>query len=238
MILFGRRFEPAPWSMLLTLAGVVLFVGLGNWQLQRAAYKQAIEDRFEQRLAQEYRLLAGGDDFSDIEYRKLILRGRFDNRRHFLLDNRLHRGRAGYHVLTPLYLNDSDYIILVDRGWAPWGEARQPLPVVPPIEDRAEVRGIASLPSAPAIEFGSVGLSASWPQLIGHVDIEALRRQYDSRLAPFVLWLAPEESGVFVRDWKPVWMPPEKSRAYAVQWFIFAALAVVLFIVLNLRKSE
>ena len=238
MNLRGRQFKPARWSIALTIAGVALFCVLGNWQLERAAYKQSIQDRFEARLAQDYRLLRGDDDFDDIEYRKLVLRGRFDNSRHFLLDNQLHQGRAGYHVLTPLHLFDRDEIVLVNRGWAPWGATRTPLPGIAAVEDRDAVAGIASFPSEPALELGRIELGEAWPQLIGHVDIDALRAQYAPDLLPFVLWLAPEEPGAYLREWNPVWLPPEKSRAYAVQWFSFAAVAVILFVVLNWRKSE
>lgn len=238
MILFGRRFRPPRWSVVLTLAGVILFCLLGYWQLERAAYKQSIQDRFERRLAQDYQPLRGDDDLADIEYRKLVLKGRFDNSRHFLLDNQLHRGKAGYQVLTPLHLTDRDRIVLVNRGWAAWGEARRPLPAIVPARDRAGVAGIASFPSAPLLELGPVELGGSWPQLIGHVDFDALRAQYSRDLLPFVLWLAPEEPDAYLREWNPVWLPPEKSRAYAVQWFGFAALALILFIVLNLRKIE
>jgi cytochrome oxidase assembly protein ShyY1 len=53
-----------------------------------------------------------------------------------------------------------------------------------------------------------------------------------------VLWMAPESRGNYLRDWHPVWLPPERSRAYAVQWFSFAGIALLLFILLNLRKIE
>ena len=86
--------------------------------------------------------------------------------------------------------------------------------------------------------MGGLTLSDSWPQLIPYIDIDALQPAFDDNLLPFVLWLAPEEQGAYVRDWKPVWMRPEKSRAYAVQWFAFAFLALVFFIILNLRKIE
>ena len=237
MNLLGRRFQPARWSMILTALGVTVFCLLGNWQLQRAAYKESIENRFEQRLAEDYRLLGADEKFDDIEYRKLRLKGRFDNSRHFLLDNQLHQGRAGYHVLTPLHLNDRDDIILVDRGWAPWGPRRDPLPEIRPVENPAEVVGIAKIPSEPALDLGGVRLGDSWPQLITHVDIDALRQQYSADLLPMILWLAPERPGHYLREWNPVWLPPEKSRAYAVQWFAFAAVAIILFVVLNLRKT-
>ena len=34
----------------------------------------------------------------------------------------------------------------------------------------------------------------------------ALQASFDNRLLPWVLWLAPEQPGAYVRDWKPVWM--------------------------------
>lgn len=238
MNLFGRRFEPAPWSILLTAAGVVLFLALGNWQLQRAAYKQALKDKFETRLAGEYELFRPGDEYDDMQYRKLVLRGSFDESHHFLLDNQLHQGRAGYHVLTPFRIADSDDVILVNRGWAAWGAAREPLPRIPPPETQGRVAGIVSIPSEPALRLGGFGSADGWPRLIPYIDFEILRSQYSGRLLPYVLWLGPEQPGAYLRVWKPVWLPPEKSRAYATQWFAFAAVALVLFIVLNLRKVE
>ena len=86
--------------------------------------------------------------------------------------------------------------------------------------------------------MGGVHLSGRWPQLLPYIDIEALQGAFDGRLQPWILWLAPEQPGAYVRDWQPVWMRPEKSRAYALQWFAFALLALVFFIILNLRKIE
>jgi len=39
MMIGRRRFLPTWWSVALTVAGVSLFVALGMWQLERAAYK-------------------------------------------------------------------------------------------------------------------------------------------------------------------------------------------------------
>ena len=238
MIMFGRRFEPALWSVVLTLAGVSLFCSLGYWQLQRAAYKQDIETRFETRLQQDYRLYDVDRDQDDIQYRRLIFRGRYQPDRHFLLDNQTHQGRAGYHVLTPLLLNDSDSVLLVNRGWAPWGARRTPLPSIDPPVTEGEIAGIVHIPGEPALRLGEVVIDDDWPQLLPYLDLQDLRAQYSDQLLPFILWVSPDAPGSYVRDWDPVWLPPEKSRAYAVQWFSFAAIALLLFVILNLRKPE
>jgi len=238
MMVGGRRFKPALWSLALTVAGMSLFIALGFWQLQRAALKEDIENRFEQRLAEPYRALQSLDEPVEIEYRKLVLQGSYDTARSLLLDNQLHRGRAGYHVLTPLRLRDSDAVVLVNRGWAPWGGSRDVTPLVLEPVNADGIAGIAYFPSEPALQMGDAAADSDWPRLIPYVDIDALQPLYQGRLLPWVLWLAPEHPGEYVRDWKPVWMRPEKSRAYATQWFAFALLALVLFVILNLRKIE
>jgi surfeit locus 1 family protein len=237
MIIGRRRFQPTWGAVALTVAGMTLFVVLGLWQLQRAALKEAIEAKFEQRLEEPYQALRSVGD-GDIEYRKLVLQGHYDTRYSLLVDNQLHRGRAGYYILTPLRLKDSDHIVLVNRGWAPWGESRaQPAPLVEPVNVDG-VSGVAYFPSEPALAMGATGSEGDWPRLISYVDIDALQSHFDGHLVPWVLWLAPEHPGQYVRDWNPVWMRPEKSRAYATQWFAFALLALVFFVILNLRKIE
>lgn len=236
---FGEReFDPSRWSILLTAAGTALFVSLGMWQLERAAFKDSIQARFEQRLAEDYHELTATDDLADVQYRKLRFRGRYHGAHHFLLDNQVHRGRAGYQVITPFYLTDSDQIVLVNRGWAAWGASREQVPEILPADAGGTVSGIAFVPGEPALALGEVELSGNWPQLIPYVDLVALQQQYSEQLLPLVLWLAPEQPGAYVREWDPVWLPPEKSRAYAVQWFSFATIALILFVVLNLRKTE
>jgi surfeit locus 1 family protein len=238
MLIGGRRFRPAWWSVALTAAGMSLFVALGMWQLERAHFKEEIETRFERRLEQPYRAFSSIDDLSDIEYRKLLLQGRYDNGRNLLVDNQLYRGKAGYYVVTPLQLRDSDYLVLVNRGWVAWGESRDEVAPIPDPVSAGGVAGIAYFPSEPALQLGELEQSAGWPLLVTHIDIGALQARFDGRLLPLVLWLAPEQQGSYVREWNPVWMRPEKSRAYATQWFAFAAVALVLFIIMNLRKTE
>ena len=240
MILSGRRFRPRWWSVLLTATGIVLFSTLGFWQLERAALKEDIATRFEERLAQDYQPYTSraDDEVRDLEYRKVLLDGRYDSTRTLLVDNQVNRGRAGYHVVTPLRLRDSDRVVLVNRGWAPWGESRQQIEPVAVPAQAGEVAGIAYFPSDPAFDFGGGESAGEWPRLITHIDIDALQAEFDGRLLPWVLWLAPEVPGSYVREWKPVWMQPEKSRAYATQWFAFAGLALLFFVFLNLRKVE
>lgn len=241
MILFNRRFTPSWLMAILTFAGLCLFISLGLWQLERAAYKNDIKLRFETRLDADYRHFSAGDsasgpDWSEMEFRKLILQGQYDSGQTMLIDNRIHKGEAGYHVLTPFKLNGGDNIVLVNRGWVALGNSRDQLPLIKEPAVDGMIRGIVSIPRSGGFRMGKVSLKDEWPQVIPFVDIDAKQVQFQNHLLPMTLWLDPEQAGYYRRHWNPVWADPEKSRAYAWQWFSFAAISVVLFVGLNLRR--
>ena len=238
MIIGSRQFSPAIWSIFLTLGGVVLFVILGLWQLDRADYKRAIIDKYNLRLTQPAQLFNARDDLENIEFRRLIVNGEYDLEHSFYVDNELHRGEAGYLILTPFRLAGSEQIILVDRGWVSMGDSRQILPALKQAKVESPITGVASFPDYSGFRLGELSLSGQWPRVIPYIDIEALQTQFSPQLLPLVLRLAPDQPGHYIRAWKPVWLDPEKSRAYAVQWFSFALIALIFFVVLNLRKVE
>lgn len=223
---------------IITLTVVIIFVKLAMWQLDRADFKDAIKEKFESRLATDYQRFSVTDSLTDIDYRNLILDGEFDVNRTILVDNKLFEGRAGYDVLTPFILSGSRKVVLVNRGWVALGNSRDILPVIEQPAVLDEVKGIASVPNTEGFRMGAVSLTDSWPQVVPFIDIEAMQESFPDGLLPLVLWLAPDQPGYYQRSWNPVWADPEKSRAYALQWFIFALIAAGLYLFLNLRKLE
>ncbi len=235
MIIFNRKFKPS-WLMLsITLLAVTLFALLGLWQFERAEFKQTIQQKYESRLASEYVPFGMTENWPDIEYQKVILQGELDTMRTLLLDNQLYKGQAGYHVISPFRLSTGG-VILVNRGWVGAGTSRQDLPAIQIPVNLDRVLGIVTIPDGNIFRLGSVMLHENWPQVIPFIDFSALQAEFDNKLMPVIIWLGAEQQGAYVRDWQPVWLKPEKSRAYAWQWFAFAAIALILFFVLNLRK--
>jgi len=243
MIIFNRRFTPSWLMFLMMLAGLLLFISLGLWQLDRAAFKDAIKTGFETRLNASYRPLENLEALSEpdgqiMQFEKLIIAGHYDSGRNILIDNQIYRGQAGYHVLTPFKINGVDKMVLVNRGWVILGNSRDELPSIEAPMDGGVVQGIVSIPDTGGFRMGEVSLNDKWPQVIPYVDIDAMQTQFQGRLLPIILWLDPEQTGHYQRQWNPVWADPEKSRAYAWQWFAFAAISLGLFLVLNLHKVK
>ncbi len=227
-----------------TLATVLLLpvlISLGFWQLHRADVKRALEEAYAQRARAPALDLARVErwDESRLRYRRARVRGRYLAGRQILLDNQVHEGRAGYHVLTPLVPGAGEHCVLVDRGWipAPGDRSRVPEPGVP--AGTVSVRGLLDQAPEPGIRLGTaVTEPVRWPLVVPWVDPAALALHLGCRPAPLVLKLDPDLAGGFVRDWQPVSLQPEKSVSYAVQWFAMAVMLVVIYLALHLRRRN
>ena len=225
------RFTPRLLPTLATVAAVVVFALLGRWQLGRADEKRELVAAFEAagpavELPDDSQVLP--------RYQRVVARGRYDTKHQFLLDNRIHEGRPGVQVLTPLVLEGGG-TMLVNRGWLPFGRTRQDLPDVAVAEDPRRVAGkIDELPRA-GIQLAAVA-STGWPRLVnypGMKDLEALSGgDYHARI---ILLDAAEPDG-YVRDWRLHGASPDRNLGYAIQWFAFAATAVAIWIGLSLRR--
>lgn len=113
-------FRPLPVATIATLIAVVVLGALGNWQMERLTWKNALVAAAETRSEQSPVLLATVLDAApdEREYMHVWARGVFDYAHEAYLFSHLEDGRTGFQVLTPLELVDGR-IILVDRGFVP-----------------------------------------------------------------------------------------------------------------------
>lgn len=232
----GRRvFAPNPWLTLLALAVFVLLCGLGRWQLGRAEEKRVLWAGFE---AGSEPATALPLTFAPVDrYRQVSVTGRYDAARQFLLDNMSHAGQPGYHVLTPLKLDDGR-AVLVDRGFVPFGTARRDQ--APPIAVGGETRSIKGRMDAlprPAVELPGATAGA-WPRVVSFPRMTEVAAALDVTLHPQVLLLDPAAPDGFVRDWRPPGLAPDQHLGYAVQWFGLAATLAAIWLVLSFPKRE
>lgn len=234
----GRReFAPSWFMTVLTLVGCVLFVSLGRWQWERGQAREAEWQAFERGARRALPL--GTRSLDELErFQRVTVRGTYDTEHQFLLDNRTHDGRAGYEVLTPLTLEDGR-VLLVNRGWVPFTGYRERLPDVS-LDASAplDVTGrVAELPSA-GIARGRVApaVEAPWPKLASFPGMEQLSHALGRELEPRILLLDAGEPHGYVREWLPPGPQPETHFSYAIQWWCFAALALILWLTLSTRK--
>ena len=191
------------------LAAVVIAaicVRLGLWQLdrleQRKARNAAIEGAFREPPIPAERAL--NDSMS--RFRRIIASGRWDYSRETTVSGRTHNGSPGVHIVTPLMVEDT-IDILVNRGWVYSPDART-----------------ADLSRWHEGDRG---------ELVGYVDELPSSIRGSGRPPLYVVALADsgppsaEAAGRPVRLPVPAFGDRGPHLNYAVQWFSFAAIALI-----------
>ncbi len=227
----------------MTLAALVLltlFVGLGRWQWQRGELKAEQWRAFE--AAPEPELTENPPDFDALpRYSRMAFQCRVDGAHQFLLENRTHAGLPGYEVLTPCQAVNGRRI-LVNRGWIPFGGRRDQLPdIALNLDEAIVVSGrIDELPVA-GLQSGRAPPDArqDWPRVTTFPTHDELQSALGEPIARRILLLDPQVEGIgFVREWSPPGLPPDRHFSYAIQWWGFAVVLLVLYFALNFRKVE
>ena len=229
-------FRPSTGATLLLVLLAAAFTWLGFWQLDRAALKRGLQQSYEAAPVLNTIPASGAD-----RYTRLILQGKFDPKRHVLIDNRVYRGQPGVHVLTPFRSAISSTLLVVNRGWLPMAADRSRLPEVPTLDAGLSIHGHLEPIRHPGAMLGAPDTlrADSWPQLATYPEIDQLAEAFGAELFPMVLYLAPDSPGGFGdRDWSPHTMGLEKSQAYAVQWFALALGTVVAWAVLGRLRGK
>jgi surfeit locus 1 family protein len=235
--IFGREFTPSLLMTVIAAAGFALFCVLGLWQLQRADLKREIEQRFRDQFAEPYRYVVLDAEVNPLlQYKKIQLSGHYAPQFTLLLDNQVFKQQVGYQVLTPFFINKNQ-AVLVNRGWVALGNDRAVLPDIIPPENNRQLQGIVTIPSTAGLRMGEVVVDGRWPLRIPYIDLKKIQQGVDFELLPYVVWLSEDADDVYLRKWQPIWSSPEKSEAYALQWFSFAAIVLILFVALNLKKT-
>ncbi|MEM9301458.1 MAG: SURF1 family protein [Pseudomonadota bacterium] len=208
------------------LALIALFVNLGNWQSERAAFKDRLFADFDAASSQppsRVGSLEGLPDYSPVEIDVALLP---DVR--IYLENQLVAGRDGVHLYRPATLADRT-VVLVNFGWQPVGQRRE-LPPIPDVQPAATVAALVAPMPPGGIRLGELDLTTQTsPFRVPWLDRAQLASRLNLDLAPQILLLTAD-SDVFVREWRPVTMEADRHRGYAFQWYALAA-AVSLFTV-------
>jgi surfeit locus 1 family protein len=231
-----RRFRPTLWPTLALAVLVAATVGLGNWQRHRGAEKEALRAQYELNARQPpIELTADSSNASALRFRPVRARGEFDGARQVLIDNKVHAGRAGYDVVTPLKLAGGNRYVLVDRGWIAQGAHRSELPRVPPPRGEISVEGRINLPPARYLELK---MEAGASPVRQNLDIDRIAAATGLPLLPFVIEQSSDAGDSLVRDWPPPDFGIDQHRSYMLQWYSLAGLGILLWLALNWRALD
>lgn len=220
---------------MLAMAGIAAGIFLAQWQTGRAHQKQVVAAAMSQRTTAPA-IHVGGEllKAEDVEYRTVAARGRFDPRGLVYLDNRVHKGRAGYEVIMPLRIEGTEIHLLVNRGWIAGTGDRQRLPEVRTPEELVAVSGIAVIPGKMVYELSEAAIEGKVWQ---NVSIERYSVHSGYSVHPVLVRQTNDVPDGLVRDWAVSDRAINVHRSYAFQWYALAVLVLVIYLVMSFKRD-
>lgn len=208
---------------------IALTFSLGRWQLSRAEYKQHLAADMqarEQAPALDNRALVKSENLALDVHRRVQLRGQWLAERTVYLDNRPMAGRAGFWVITPLQLEGSTRVMLVQRGWIArdFADRTRLAPVDTPAGP-VEVSARLALSPGKLYEFKGEDVG----RIRQNLDLAEYRRQTGLDLLDAIAVQVGAPSEGLQRQWDAPDLGLDKHRGYAFQWFGLCALLVGLY---------
>lgn len=211
---------------------VALTFSLGQWQLRRAAQKLGLQYAIEAQgnlpilKAADLAGLNSLQSFEDLVHRQATLKGVWRSEHTVFLDNRQMQGKPGFIAVTPLVLDGSGRVILVQRGWIPrnFGD-RNNLPTIQTPVGPVTVRGRIAPPPSKLYEFKGTDSG----RIRQNIDIADFGREINLELLSVSMLQTGVANEGLLRDWAQPKAGTDKHYGYAFQWFALCALMAGLY---------
>jgi surfeit locus 1 family protein len=213
-----------------TAAAVAVTASLGVWQLGRADQKNTLQALIESRAQErpwgnaDVLTVSGPDDGL---HRRVTLQGVWQSDATVLLDNRPMGGQVGFWVISPLRLQGSERVVLVNRGWVArdfMDRSRIP-PFETPVK-AVEVQGRLTPPVSALYEFAP----APPGPMRQNVVLADYARETGLDFLPITVAQTDPSAGGLSREWPVITAKVHTHYGYAAQWFSLSALCAGLYL--------
>lgn len=233
------RFRWIPFTVTLLL--VILGVTLAQWQTRRGNQKQEMGITLLQRQAAPIMPLGRElQKVDEIEYRQLSVQGEFIADWAIYLDNRPNHGIAGFYVLMPFKIVNSNVHVLVMRGWLPRDSLNRTKlqPYATPV-GMLTIKGTARRDVGHVLQLGHA--ETLYPgAIVQNANLTEFSTASKLQFQPFVIEQTSSNDNTadgLLRDWPRPSLGIEKHRGYAFQWYALATMALIFFIVTGCRRE-
>jgi surfeit locus 1 family protein len=220
------------WPAAMTLLGVAMLIGLGNWQMRRLAWKEGLIAAITERTHAEPIPLAEAERRSgDIEYMRVKVKGQLLNDRELDFYAFDEQAGPGWHIVVPLQLADGS-IVFVNRGFVPdeLKDAAKRKEGQPAGE--VEIVGLARKPEIPgAFTPANDATKNVWYWRDLPAMAAAALAPDKPRVVPFVIdaELEPRMPGGWPKGGVTRLELPNRHLEYALTWYGLAAALVSVF---------
>jgi surfeit locus 1 family protein len=228
-----KKFNPGLRITIFFVIFAVVFFSLGIWQIERGQTKTQIMSEFENKLTKEPIYL----NAESKKWDRVLVNGKWENKKQLLIDNVIHQGIAGYKVLTPLRIDETNKLILVDRGWIKQNKFRDQLPDIQIPDDFESVSGTLEQPEL-GLVLSEELISNNWPKISQTKNVEVISKAYTEEIFPMILLADPllKNSLEYIKI-TPTNMTPIKHYGYSAQWFLMFIVLCFMYIWYGLSRN-
>lgn len=243
--MFFKKYE-FNFTLIPTTAFIVAFIcfiQLGFWQLERASEKNNINSNYTLRQDDTLINLNNTNSINNKEallWRRAEVNGSFLNKKNIILDNQIFNQIAGFNILTPFLIKDSNYVVLINRGWHPNLASRDLIPDIQNLEGIKALKGyIAKFPSS-GISLGQDNIETLNASVfrMQRLDFDKLKYFLTFNLLPYMIYIDPLIDKGNYNTFKLPAPDSEKNYGYAFQWFAFAFTLLIIFIKIGIRRKN
>lgn len=242
-------FRPSLIGTVLTLICIPLFIKFGFWQYNKAQQKQAIQAAYNQAKVDQALdfpldiLSQKNLTINDWNYKKVTVTGVYETKYQLLLDNKVEGSRVGYHVITPLKINQTSEYVLVNRGWIQGKDTHTDIPKFETPSGPQTITGQIWVPSKKIFTLEDKTMSPlnsqSWQMVWQNMDMEQYKRQVPFAVSPLMIKLdQTSTAGGFVRSWEVPAARIATNMGYAYQWFGFALAALLIYLYMSVTRVK
>ena len=240
-------FRPSLVGTLTMLICIPLFIKLGLWQYHKAQQKLAVQAVYmssQHDGVLDFPLDVSNQDALVIDawkYKKVKVSGYYAPQYQVLLDNQTEGNRAGYHVITPLQILNTQQYVLVNRGWIVAKDTHTELPRFETPTTLQTIEGQIWVPSKKFFTLENVAVqkaplaNTAWQNM----DMVKYQKAFPIDVSAMAIKLDPAVTeGGFVRNWQ---IPVERiatNIGYAYQWFGFAIATLFIYMYMSFTRVK
>ena len=231
------------WATIFTIVGISILCSLGYWQVQRLEWKTALLSELS--VATETDAMKNRLNFQDFvrgektnkPFLSGYLVGEFQHEDEIVIGPRTYKGLPGYHLITPLKLENGG-TVMINRGWLPEEQIareKRPESLTPGMTVVAGMARIADKPNRFTPDNDKNSNKWYW------LDIKAVAEKYDlSPITEYVLYEQPQglRTYTFPRPLGMTWVPPNNHKQYAFFWFSMAGIMALIYILRFFYKKR
>jgi surfeit locus 1 family protein len=228
-----NKFNPGKRITIFFVFFAFLFFSLGLWQIERGQAKTNLLDDFEKKILEKPSYI----NQKSQKWDRVYVEGKWDSSKQILIDNVIRRGIAGYKVLTPLRMKETDQLILVDRGWIKQNTFRDQLPDIKLIQVDEVVSGILEIPELGLVLSDDL-VSKEWPKISQTKNLGVIKNEYDENIFPMILLADPtlKNSLEYIKI-TPTNMTPIKHYGYSAQWFLMFLVLCFMYVWYGYKRN-